>query len=715
MLLNDIEIIKREKMTAIPYLIVKHYMENTKERISFNEFRDKFNEIKEIFSKNGKMQFLLEEENMTEDTKKSNRKSNYIRKGRSLLEYKYLNTITKFGVLTQWADDGENSNFQKFITVIRKFGYLIEEIKFETEKGKIYMDSDNNVRKLLIDIIQKIIKNQNIKEEDLGINIDEIYSNWFDMALLKNLPESCVGSKNNVRSNQSSIILSGKEFELFPVLRRSEFSEKIIGRHVTIKLPVKIMSNNIKYLKELDLDNENKVIYTYITTNEATSNRIEFGTKTIDGKEYIEFYNSLYKDCKLLVVKMKGKLEYLIFAIKEEDTKEYLGELDLSKAITFFDFKTRITKPEQITYIDKEYIEISKPILGENIIYYGAPGTGKSHTVNEKSKSFDYVERVTFYPEYTHDDFIGCFMPVMNYEKESATKSYVFADGTPSNIKGKPIPYYNFVEGPFTKSLVHALKNPNENVLLIIEELNRANAAAVFGEVFQLLDREYEEQTSYGESKYEISISNEFSEFLASQQIPNYKKGDKIKIPCNLSIYATMNSADQGVNPLDSAFKRRWNFIYFPIDFNNVKYKDYEIDYAGEKVTWKVFAMTINKQLVDKGINEDKYLGQYFITETEIADTYKFASKILLYLYDDVLKFNRRNFFNKNYKTFSELLTGFNNGEKIFDFEFNYISPKEQMEPYNVNENDNINSNIYDEQGEYEDSSRLAGESKDES
>lgn len=355
-------------------------------------------------------------------------------------------------------------------------------------------------------------------------------------------------------------------------------------------------------------------------------------------------------------------------------------------------------------------------IVGENIIYYGAPGTGKSYKVDEKSKDFDYVERVTFYPEYTNDDFIGCFMPVMNYEMESTFKNYVFADGTPSTIKGKPIPYYSFVDGPFTKALVHALKNPRSNVLLIIEELNRANAAAVFGEIFQLLDRRYEGQAYDGESRYEISISNEFSEFLSSQDVPNYKKGDKIKIPCNLSIYATMNSADQGVNPLDSAFKRRWNFIYIPIDFNEVEHKDYEIDYAGEKVTWETFATTINKQLKSKGINEDKHFGEYFINKNEITDKYKFASKILLYLFDDVLKFNRKGFFKSEYKTFSDLLDGFNSEKEIFDFKFETKDTSKNKEAaIDITKSDNeINSMVYDDSISYTSSSRVAEELENE-
>ncbi|MVX66472.1 AAA domain-containing protein [Clostridium chromiireducens] len=325
------------------------------------------------------------------------------------------------------------------------------------------------------------------------------------------------------------------------------------------------------------------------------------------------------------------------------------------------------------TVQDEEYL-----MGGSNTIFYGAPGTGKSHSLEEKSKEFNSVERVTFYPEYTHDDFIGCFMPCMSYVKNDVAE-YIAADGTSVKLPGKPVPYYTYVPGPFTNALVDAFNNPGKNILLIVEELNRANAAAVFGEFFQLLDRcekNNKEGRKEGESKYSISVSNEYSEYLSSK-IETYSKGEKVTIPSNFTICATMNSADQGVNPLDSAFKRRWNFIYVPIDFSNAEHKDYEIEYGKAKVTWETFATTINKQLKKKDINEDKHLGQYFITETEIADLYKFASKILLYLFDDVLKFNRRGFFKSDYKTFSDLLEGFINGEKIFEFEFSSVISRE--------------------------------------
>lgn len=357
-----------------------------------------------------------------------------------------------------------------------------------------------------------------------------------------------------------------------------------------------------------------------------------------------------------------------------ESSTATTAENRLASIIQICDFLNLIKFQGDKFHIEKEVIvheDSGKKLNSKNLIFYGAPGTGKSHSLDEVSKGFDFVERVTFYPEYTHDDFIGSFMPTMSYVKSDASE-YITADGNKAFLPGKPVPYYTFIPGPFTVALVYALNHADKNVMLIIEELNRANAAAVFGEFFQLLDR-----TASGESKYAISVSNEYSEYLSSR-VEYYFKGAKVFIPANFTICATMNSADQGVNPLDSAFKRRWNFKYIPIDFSKAVHKDFKIDYAKEKVTWETFAATINNQLKKKDINEDKHLGQYFIKESEIGDLYNFASKILLYLFDDVLKFNRRGFFKSEYKTFSDLLAAFIDGKEVFEFKFDHTNSAEK-------------------------------------
>jgi hypothetical protein len=475
-----------------------------------------------------------------------------------------------------------------------------------------------------------------------------------------------------------------------------------------------IISEEAVYRLRIDDKNDIKFI------NAGIYEKFEDGTEKIDVVDYKENMGSLrilqnlLKENLNYFLSREGKFASLKDITKLEELKEYTQRVNYYLDLTNINIEVIINEQSDS---DEEKIEEDKinDIYGTNIIYYGAPGTGKSHTLEEISNDFDYVERVTFYPEYTHDDFIGSFMPSMTFDKKQLGE-YVSLDEAEMKLPGKPMPYYTYISGPFTSALVQALNNPDKSVLLIVEELNRANAAAVFGEFFQLLDRK-----NNGESKYSISVSNEYSEYLSSQ-VETYFKGDKVTIPTNFTICATMNSADQGVNPLDSAFKRRWNFIYVPIDFSKAKHRDYEIEYANKKVTWEVFATTINEQLKRREINEDKHLGQYFITETEITNPYKFASKILLYLFDDVLKFNRRGFFKSEYKTFSDLLNAFIDGKEIFEFEFAYVSQGSGIKHDNTDGSEvamdtevsskvsELNEIKYSEQLENEDMTKVAEE-----
>src|SRR5699024_4418187 len=177
-----------------------------------------------------------------------------------------------------------------------------------------------------------------------------------------------------------------------------------------------------------------------------------------------------------------------------------------------------------------------------NRIIYGAPGTGKSFKLDEEkdSEEFEKYKRVTFHPSYYYSNFVGTYKPISDQKD-------------PSKI------YYNFVPGPFIELLVEALNNKNKNYLLIIEEINRAEVTSVFGDLFQLLDREK------GVSKYKIDISFDLKNYLSST-LDNSDDLEQLYLPSNLYIWATMNSADQGVFPLDTAFKRRWNFEYMGID-----------------------------------------------------------------------------------------------------------------------------------------------------
>ncbi|KRF39829.1 AAA family ATPase [Paenibacillus sp. Soil787] len=321
-----------------------------------------------------------------------------------------------------------------------------------------------------------------------------------------------------------------------------------------------------------------------------------------------------------------------------------------------------VLKTEAIALIDQlpsnpvANLSVSAPGIaavtgGKNLIVYGAPGTGKSHFLENNSTVLkENVTRITFHPEYTYYDFIGSYKPVTIYRKIDGTFS--------EEPMGEPLIDYKFIPGPFTLALENALEKTGEMHMLLIEEINRANAAAVFGDLFQLLDR-----NDAGESVYRIK---------SDSHILKYLKRREIFIPSNLHLFATMNSADQGVYVLDSAFKRRWNFMYMPIQFTaSTKHFDELVSYEGSHVPWWRFVTAINKKLGQLNINEDKHIGPYFMKPGEPSKPENIASKLLIYLWDDVVRYHRKEFFAP-VTTFAELVQKYyDDGDIIPSLELN--------------------------------------------
>ena len=303
-------------------------------------------------------------------------------------------------------------------------------------------------------------------------------------------------------------------------------------------------------------------------------------------------------------------------------------------------------------------IKVFASNLPRNLIYFGAPGTGKSYNLNEdkdnklKITEDDY-ERVTFHPDYSYANFVGTYKPVPKKDK-----------------KGDDTISYEYVPGPFMRSLINAYKNPEKPFLLIIEEINRSNVAAVFGEVFQLLDRD-----KNNESMYPIETTEDMRKYLekelkesieCDEHFGNYIKRllnddfSKISIPSNMFIWATMNSADQGVFPMDTAFKRRWDFKYFGINKDDDKIKHIKVNLNGRKISWNDLRKAINDELLTYKINEDKLLGPFFafneylevrefeqIPDDEFEQIFKeiFKNKIIMYLFEDVARAKRNELF----------------------------------------------------------------------
>ena len=309
----------------------------------------------------------------------------------------------------------------------------------------------------------------------------------------------------------------------------------------------------------------------------------------------------------------------------------------------------------------------SKDIKGYNKIYYGIPGCGKSYyienTVLKYADKDNDVFRTTFYLDYSNSDFIGQIYPVVK-------------DG---NVTYEPKP------GPFTKALEQALRNPDRMIYLVIEEINRGNAAAIFGDTFQLLDRlkENKDDRVIGDSEY--PVANEFIEGYFEKVNETLEEDKKIKftknkifIPHNLTLLATMNTSDQNVFPLDTAFKRRWDREKVMTDWNKVDdIKDLYVPFTNIK--WKKFVTTINnKMLEDNGesdvsVSEDKQIGAYFVKENMLSDTEfggnekslkAFISNVMDYLYNDVTKFNHGLLFDNEVKTYDGLYDTMNDSIK---------------------------------------------------
>ncbi len=280
--------------------------------------------------------------------------------------------------------------------------------------------------------------------------------------------------------------------------------------------------------------------------------------------------------------------------------------------------------------------------LPRNRIVFGAPGTGKSHTLNNIDKPALLLgyeknyERVTFHPDYSYAHFVGTYKPVPYVDKD-----------------GNDVITYKYVPGPFMRTLVKALSNSSEPYLLIIEEINRANVAAVFGDVFQLLDRD-----DSGISEYPIQASEDIKQHLAEKLHLNLEECSEIRIPSNMFIWATMNSADQGVFPMDTAFKRRWDFTYIGINDNEEEMSNKTVILGtGEykrKVEWNALRKAINNELLKYKINEDKLMGPYFISKKNLGESDEidptefirvFKNKVLMYLFDDAAKQKRPTLF----------------------------------------------------------------------
>lgn len=335
---------------------------------------------------------------------------------------------------------------------------------------------------------------------------------------------------------------------------------------------------------------------------------------------YLEYYNN---GEKLPVDKIKEDLSYhsLKDAVTYKNGIFTLNNSNNSIPQSLVDFA-------KSDFLKKHYM--NEIILQK--IFYGAPGTGKSHTVDTEYVKGNKCFRITFHPDTDYASFVGCYKPKM---------------GGPT---GEDITY-SFVPQVFLNAYIYAWNHPDEPTYLVIEELNRGNCAQIFGDIFQLLDRQKTVHPGY--SKYTINADSDIATYL-SGKLENKERYEKaiceiyglkefdfsiLALPSNLNILATVNTSDQSLFPIDSAFKRRWEMGYVAVNYADAEQFSVKIDDA-HKYSWADVLRGLNRYIKQEKHSTNKILGNRFVQadENNVISSVAFRDKVLFFLFNDVFK-----------------------------------------------------------------------------
>lgn len=537
----------------------------------------------------------------------------------------------------------------KISEIINSYSKEIKEKNIITLFGKVQSISDSVKEKW-----QKVAKQNN--EEMI----------FFDADVL-------VKSKDGyIYSTIAELLIASYGFKIYKMLKDyQEFISELKNKNSVISNP-EAYSRSVKEAKK---DGTGPLVDTINNSSLSQINKdklLEFctnyaswhGGKTIDRND---FWQSPFYGILGFVQSRSGIHSYIDYLRRDNDTNnsELLNAMQ-NEIHSLLHQKPNITSsissPSTLTPSDS-LTTAPVSISGANIIYYGAPGTGKSHKLDELIKKENTnTFRVTLHPEYTYSDFVGQLLPVSKKANDGNDKYTVS---------------YEFVPGIFTIALKEAINNPDRSVYLILEELSRANVAAVFGDLFQLLDRKN------GISEYPID-NPDISKIVYGKANTDQDTYKKIYIPNNLSILATVNTSDQNVYPMDTAFKRRFEWRYVSTDYgsNSEDFKDNNnptIDVGNNiRVTWDNLYKGLNSFIVGElGLNEDKQIGPYFI-KFEGANGDKahdlVKDKLLQYLWEDINKVANTMsgtgsslFLGKQtIPSFSELYTRFSDRKQVF-------------------------------------------------
>lgn len=549
-------------------------------------------------------------------------------------ETEYLEYASQTGSTIQIKDDLINS-MKGFFSSIND--YSEEEIdSLKTENPLVSMQLEP--LQVSLQIVWKLAKvkavnsNSSSQERTGGVRVPKSLNFTSNLLLIK----SILTDDNNIITEISKTVLYSWIFN------KSIESENQ-GLEAKLKSTLLIFTEDTLY--KTWLDDNTEVIF----QQEGVYDLINNDTDIIDLKGAKEIKGTLRN--------LKSLFSHNLHPyLKIEGDNVSLREQSLLD--DFIDYKNKVTNQLDLTpkafgfnevEVKDETLNVAQDIEStpHQIIFYGPPGTGKSREVEIKTNKHNRT-RTTFHPETDYHSFVGSYKPVM--------------DG--DNIR------YEFVPQAFTKAYCNAWLNPELPYFLIIEEINRGNCAQIFGDIFQCLDRD-----ENGFSKYEIDCDKDLANHLKvifessgnTEAVEKYKSKiqtedfDKIILPKNLYILATMNTSDQSLFPMDSAFKRRWDWEFVPVNYEDAN--SLKITLGDNTYNWGEFIENINPKIKELTGSEDKQLGNRFVNPNNGNITFdQFRSKVLFYLWSEVYK--------DEYGTQSSIFKYENEENDPIDFQF---------------------------------------------
>ena len=387
-----------------------------------------------------------------------------------------------------------------------------------------------------------------------------------------------------------------------------------------------------------------------VTLIQNNLNLIQFTATTVSIKpEFADYFGYFFNGAYTSFVNM------MKFVVSDVQMYQTILTNPIGLAVNFLDTSAKIDIG--VKRINLENKKSESYSLQQ--IHYGAPGTGKSHIVKKRTEG-ESVVRTTFHPDSDYSTFVGCYKPTTKEIEMRDVTGKVIVEHDQPVTENRII--YQFVEQAFLQAYIKSWKfyakaedgAAPKKQFLIIEEINRGNCAQIFGDLFQLLDRNdsgFSEYFIHADKDMQKHISNAFKDCLIKEShkdtinslypkdddvVAKVLSGEILLLPNNLYIWATMNTSDQSLFPIDSAFKRRWDWEYEPIKYKNT---DWIINIQNNSYSWESFQREINKRVFAANNSEDKMLGDYFVNPADGIITEKMLlNKILFYLWNDVCK-----------------------------------------------------------------------------